>query len=74
MDIGEKSSSVALNAMKANSTRELRCAGLWNEGTSPWSERGSKRYLWNEKSVGRAIEYVVYGQGDDLPTNFDWLD
>jgi hypothetical protein len=26
--------------------------------------------LWNEKSVARAIDYVLYGQGDDLP-DFD---
>jgi REP element-mobilizing transposase RayT len=70
----DKSSSHALNALKANATRELRRAGLWTEDISPWSKRGSKRSLWNEKSVRRAIEYVTFGQGDDLDTNFDWLD
>ena len=29
-----------------------------------------QRYLWNERSVAQAIEYVLYGQGDDLP-DFD---
>ena len=70
----EKGASLALNALKANATRELRRAGLWTEVVSPWPHRGSKRYLWNERSVTRAIEYVTFGQGDDLPTNFDWLD
>jgi hypothetical protein len=37
-----------------------------NEKT-PWADKGSNRYLWNEKSVALAIEYVVNGQGDDLP-------
>jgi len=26
--------------------------------------------LWNERSVARAIDYVLYGQGDELP-DFD---
>jgi REP element-mobilizing transposase RayT len=73
-DIGEKNPSIALNAIKANATRELRRANLWSHEVSPWSERGLKRHLWNEKSVIRAIEYVTFGQGDDLPVNFDWLD
>jgi hypothetical protein len=37
-DIGETNPSIALNALKANSTRELRNAGLWTEEFSPWSE------------------------------------
>jgi REP element-mobilizing transposase RayT len=58
---------LVLNAFKANATRKLREAGLWREAFSPWADRGSKRRLWNERSVGRAIEYVLYGQGDELP-------
>jgi REP element-mobilizing transposase RayT len=74
VNIGEKRSSIALNALKANATRELRRTDLWTKETSPWSERGSMRCLWNEKSVSRAIDYVTFGQGGDLPTSFDWLD
>ena len=37
---------------------------------SPWADKGSKRKLWNERSVARAIDYVMNGQGDDLP-DFD---
>jgi hypothetical protein len=37
---------------------------------SPWADKGSKRKLWNERSVARAIDYVLYGQGDELP-DFD---
>jgi len=59
-----------LHALKANATRELRSAELWLEDCSPWADRGSKRRLWNEKSVAAAIDYVLYGQGDDLP-DFD---
>jgi len=44
----------------------FRCYGTWRYG----DERGSidrKRCLWNERSVARTIEYVLYGQGDELP-------
>ena len=60
----------ALTALKANSTRQMREDGCWQHGHSPWAEKGSKRHLWNERSVSRAIEYVLYGQGDELP-DFD---
>jgi REP element-mobilizing transposase RayT len=56
-----------LNAFKANATRELRKQHLWSHDFSPWVRKGSKRRLWNERSVARVIDYVLYGQGDDLP-------
>ena len=68
--IGRKKPELALNAFKANATRTMKQAGCWNRADSPWADKGSTRYLWNEKSVARAIDYVLYGQGDDLP-NFD---
>ena len=61
---------IVLNALKANATRQLREDGLWPHPFSPWADKGSKIRLWNERSVERAIEYVLYGQGDDLP-DFD---
>ncbi len=61
---------LVLNAFKANATRQLRQDGLWPYSFSPWADKGSKRRLWNEQSVARAIDYVVNGQGDDLP-DFD---
>ena len=59
-----------LGAFKANATRQLREDGLWPHPFSPWADKGSKRWLWNERSVARAVEYVMEGQGDDLP-DFD---
>ena len=56
-----------LNAFKANATRQLRENGFWQFKHSPWANKGSGRFLWNERSVERAIEYVVNGQGDSLP-------
>ena len=61
---------MVLNAFKANATRKLREDDLWPHPFSPWADKGSKRKLWNERSVARAIDYVLNGQGDDLP-NFD---
>ncbi|MEO6391873.1 MAG: transposase [Pyrinomonadaceae bacterium] len=67
---GSKKSSLVLNAFKANATRQLREEALWTETYSPWADKGSRRRLWNEQSVARAIDYVVNGQSNDLP-NFD---
>ncbi len=56
-----------LSAFKANATREMREKGCWPHEHSPWAAKGSKRRLWHEKSVASAIDYVINGQGDDLP-------
>ena len=63
---GNHSAKSALNAFKSYSTKNLRKNNLWNLEHSPWSDKGSKRYLWNEKSLETAIEYVVGGQGGKL--------
>jgi REP element-mobilizing transposase RayT len=65
-----KKPELVLNAFKANATRQLRQECLWRHPFSPWAFKGSKRRLWSEKSVQRAIDYVLYRQGDDLP-DFD---
>jgi hypothetical protein len=54
-----KKPELVLNALKANATRQLRQEGLWRHTFSPWAFKGSKRRLWNEKSVQRAIDYVL---------------
>ena len=56
-----------LNAFKANATREMRAAGCWTSDRSPWADKGSQRWLWTDKHVSDAVEYVVNGQGYDLP-------
>ena len=56
-----------LSALKSNATRMIREKRCWTSDKSPWSDKGSTRYLWNEKSVEAACEYVRFGQGDDLP-------
>ena len=70
VSIGSKKPGIALNAFKANATREMRKSEYWTSEKSPWADKGSKRNLWNERSVGLAVEYVVLGQGGELP-DFD---
>ena len=65
-----KDSEQVLIALKANATRHLKQDGLWAERLSPWARKGSKKNLWNERSIARAIDYVLNGQGDHLP-DFD---
>ena len=67
VSVGTKKPEIALNAFKANATRKMREGGCWISKLSPWADKGSTRYLWNEQSVARAIEYVLFGQGDELP-------
>jgi len=65
--IGAAKPDRALNDFKAYSTRRMRKNGCWQLDVSPWVDKGSKRYLWNERSVALAADYVVNGQGDELP-------
>ena len=70
VSIGDKKGDRALNAFKANATRQMREDGNWRQPQSPWVDKGSKRNLWNEPNIELAIDYVINGQGDDLP-DFD---
>jgi REP element-mobilizing transposase RayT len=65
--IGYQKPELVLGAFKANPTRQMKQDGCWHGDHSPWVDKGSCRYLWNERSVERAIDYVINGQGDELP-------
>jgi len=65
--LGESSPKSALRDFKAYATRALRTAKLWLFDHSPWVDGGSKRFLWREGGVRCACNYVINGQGDDLP-------
>ena len=52
------------DAFKSYSTRKLREAGLIGRQVRPWARGKSRRYLWKPEHVSRAIDYVLYGQGD----------
>lgn len=51
-----------LNALKANATRQLRQAGLAAHDRSPWSDKGSTKYLWTQESIANACNYVEHCQ------------
>jgi REP element-mobilizing transposase RayT len=70
VSIGSVKPGRALNAFKAYATRRMRQDGNWRKPHSPWADKGSKRRLWNERSLALAIDYVLYDQGDD-PPDFD---
>jgi len=67
VSIGTAKPERALNDFKAYATRRLRQTGCWRLDRSPWSDKGSKRYLWTQRSVELAIDYVMNRQGEDLP-------
>ncbi len=56
-----------MDAFKAYATRRLREKGLIGADNKVWSRHGSTRYLWTEAHVSSAVEYVVNGQGGELP-------
>ena len=68
--IGITRPDTALIAFKSNATRQMRTDGCWASERGPWVEKGSRRNLWNERSIWNACDYVLNGQGDDLP-DFD---
>lgn len=70
VSIGQVNPTRALHAFKAYSTRRMRRDGNWKESHSPWADKGSQRYLWNEISLAKAVDYVKNGQGEELP-DFD---
>lgn len=64
----QKKPEPILQAFQAYATRKLREAVLLSRDVKPWARHGSTPYLWKEKHVERAIDYVLYGQGGELPS------
>src|SRR5262249_3272077 len=54
-----------MNGFKSYATRRLRESHLLQHDLRPWRRHGSTRYLWTEEQVANAIEYVMFGQGDE---------
>ena len=55
------------DAFKSYSTRKLKEAGLIRKDVRPWARGRSRRYLWKPHHVSKAIDYVLYGQGEEIP-------
>ncbi len=56
-----------MNSFKAYSTKALRNAGLLAADARAWSRHGSTKYLWTDDHISTAVDYVINGQGDELP-------
>lgn len=56
-----------MGEFKAYASRHLREQGLIGKRKRVWVEGGSKKHLFNIKDVEEACEYVIHGQGPDLP-------
>lgn len=56
-----------MNDLKGYCTRNMREAGTIAETIEPWVYHGSTRYLNTPNSLARAIQYVLYEQGELLP-------
>ncbi|MDQ3635024.1 MAG: transposase [Acidobacteriota bacterium] len=59
-----------IHAFKSYATRNLRENKLVETNKKLWARGKSRRYLWKPRYVSLAIEYVLYGQGDNL-ADFD---
>ena len=55
-----------LDSFKSYSTRALRDAGLLSVHVKPWARHGSTIYLWKERDVEKAVEYVLLGQDHEF--------
>ena len=56
-----------MNSFKAYSTRARRNAALLGAEDRAWSRHGSTGYLWTDDHMSAAVDYVVNGQGGELP-------
>ncbi|MBX3459306.1 MAG: hypothetical protein KF696_04950 [Planctomycetes bacterium] len=56
-----------LGDLKAWCTQRLRERDLVAADRRVWTDGGSTRYLWDEDALAAAVEYVVRGQGGELP-------
>ncbi len=59
-----------MNSMKSYCTRKLKREGQVPYDMKIWSRHGSTRYLWTDRHIEIAVEYVLDGQGGELP-DFD---
>jgi len=44
----------------------LRAKGFLSAQVKPWARHGSTIYLWKERDVERAVEYVLLGQDHEF--------
>ena len=55
-----------MNALKSYASRDLNLSGLDEPNRKRWTRHGSTRWLWKDKEVQAAIDYVITGQGQSM--------
>ncbi|MFL6466717.1 MAG: hypothetical protein ACJ72Z_02025, partial [Pyrinomonadaceae bacterium] len=58
--------------LKTNATKFLREAGQVGPEERVWSRGKSRRYLWKPRNVIAAVNYVLFGQGDEFFVSEEW--
>jgi len=61
--VSDKKPEYVMTALKAVATGRLRAAGLLEPDVKVWARHGSTMYLWTERSVADACDYVLHRQG-----------
>jgi REP element-mobilizing transposase RayT len=64
---GNAKPELIMNSFKSYATRHLRNELQFSEDIKIWSRHGSTKYLWTDEQITNAVEYVINGQGDNLP-------
>lgn len=59
---GDATPERMLDQLKAWATRTLRTSGAIERDGPVWTVHGSTRYLWNERDVAEAVDYVLNRQ------------
>ena len=55
-----------VEAFKSYATRRMRNDGLIGGVQKVWSRHASTRYLWDDRKLVLAVDYVLYSQGDEF--------
>ncbi|HQU83904.1 MAG TPA: transposase [Pyrinomonadaceae bacterium] len=56
-----------MTTFKSYITRRFREGLKISTETKIWSRHGSTKYLWTDEQIEKAVDYVINGQGDNLP-------
>ena len=55
------------NEFKSYATRRLRKHNLIGKEQSVWARGLSRKYIWKPQHVEAAVNYVLFGQGEEIP-------
>ena len=66
LSCGQVAPEIPLEQFKSWCTRRLREAGVFGRTVKVWTEHGSTRYLWDQRSIEPAMKYVMERQGESL--------